>query len=219
MRLNSFLWNTFVESARGREWIEFFSGLRTHYAQRDEKLIQFIDRWASQGIIRDRSRADHEIDGVQDAITQIIDATKGGLLPSAIGTFSEAESYFRELGSLVSGDEDDEVEEEEEEDLFFVEDIPRLSVALFCLHPKMFFPYYFYPNFHALKKICDEFGIFLPPVPAKNDYDARFYYYLELARSLYEFWAGLGLPPEHIPAFLYGFAPEVVDLKYPVSAP
>lgn len=73
----------------------------------------------------------------------------------------------------------------------------------------------FYPNFWILNAIFEEFGIFLPPVTSKQNYDGRYRYYMELCNSLFVFWESMGLEPEHLPVFLYGFAPEVINMKTP----
>jgi len=207
MKLNAFLWNNFIESAKGRGWIDFFSSLGDRYEQNDEKLAGFISEWASHGTL-DQTDAKGEIAGVLDALKELRQAMKDGLLPPTVESWEQAESYFRTIGELVTDDDEDE-------DLFYTDDIPRLSVALFCLFPKFFFPYYFYPNFYELKTIFDELGIFLPPVPPKSDHESRFYYYLELCRSLHDYWNNLGFAPEHLPTFLYGFSPEVVEFRRP----
>lgn len=214
MHLNAFLWQNFLESKKGQEWLDFFSHLRRHYEKESEKLKEFIDKWALQGSLDYASTAEEEIDAVLNALDILEDVTKQGLLPTHIESWDDADAYYRDgVASLVIEWPGGEVEPE-----FYMDDVPRLSVALNCLYPKFFFPYYFYPQFYVLKKIFDEFGIFLPPVPPKRDGNARFYYYLELCRSLRDFWLNLGFEPEHIPVFLYGFAPEVVDLKYPPIA-
>lgn len=206
MQFNAFIWNTFLESSRGREWLDFFSSLQSRYNNNDESLVQFILKWGSHGTLEDyQVNTKREIQDVLDAIKELSQAAKDGVIRGTIDNRKESEEFFREVGDLVTDDE--------KEDLFCVDDISRLSVALFCLYPKFFFPYYFYPNFYALEKIFNVFGIFLPPVPSKRDYDARFYYYLELCQSLYDYWMNLGLTPEHLPIFLYGFAPEVVELQ------
>lgn len=211
MRLNPFLWNTFVESGRGREWLAFFSDLASKYQKGDETLIRFISDWGSHGVLEDRLDIKAEVDGVLDALKELKQASCDGLIPQTVRSPDEAEALFKEIGILVADAPD---EDGQDVDSFYADDIPRLSVALYCLHPKFFFPYFFYPNFQALQRIFDEFGIFLPPVPPKREYEARFHYYFELCRSLHGYWNGLGLLPEQIPAFLYGFAPEVMELRH-----
>jgi hypothetical protein len=209
MRLNSFLWNSFLESERGQGWVDFFSRLEAQYKASDQALLRFVDGWSTQGLRAGFGSTGKEIDGVLRALLELRQAIKEGHLAPGIGSKEEAEAYFHVIGDELAPDDD------EEENLFELDDIPHLSIALYCLHPKFFFPYYFYPNFLALQKVFQEFGIFLPPVPPKKDEVARFYYYLELCGSLYAFWENLGFAPEHLPAFLYGFAPEVLDLSFP----
>lgn len=210
MRLNAFLWQNFLESSKGREWIDFFSGLRGLYDEKSESLKRFINRWTSQGLLDIGFTADTEINDVLDALEVLEVAIEDKILPSTIADWDEASLLYREIiYNLVSQDTS-----EEEIPIFSVDDVPRLSVALYCLYPKFFFPYYFFPRFYALRKIFDEFGIFLSPIPAKKDIGARFLYYLDLCYSLRNYWLNLEFEPEHIPAFLYGFCPEVIDLEY-----
>lgn len=207
MKLNRFLWNNFLESNNGRDWLDFFNQLRLRYEKNDEKLASFIEEWLSHGTL-DQVDVKISIEGVLDALRELEGAMNDGLIPSIVSSFEDAAKFYEEIGDLVEDDDEDD-------HLFYADDIPGLSVALHMLFPKFFFPYYFYPNFFELKKICDEFGIFLPPVPAKSGHYTRFFYYLEVCESMYEFWIGLGLDPIQIPVFLYGFCPQVVDFRHP----
>jgi hypothetical protein len=149
------------------------------------------------------------------------EAVKNHQLPGGpLNSWDEAEAYFRDgvgklcyLDAATNGANGEQVEY-----LFEASDIQRLSVALYCLHPHFFFPYYFYPQFYMLRQIFDEFGIFMPPVPPKYDHEARFCYYLELCHSLYDFRQQYGFSGELLSAFLYGFAPEVLKPGNPTIA-
>lgn len=214
MKLNKFLWNTYIESLGGQIWIKFFSDLRTHYQEKNPQLKEFIRKWVSEGTLKESYDPDPQIDAVLFCISEVQSAIAEGLSSGKITNPDDAQKLYRDLGDLVT--ESESGLEEEEEDLFIVDDVPNLSIALFCLFPKYFFPYFFNLNFHALKRIFEEFGIFLPPVPKKSDYDARYYYYLELLKSLQDYWTSLGLDTVQLPVFLYGFAPEVVSLNLPM---
>ena len=218
MKLNAFLWQNFLESSKGRQWIDFFSDLKALYEHRDHDLRRFIEQWASLGRLGERFSVDEEIDNAMDALGFLNEAVKNNQLPGGpLNSWDEAEAYFRDgVGKLCYLDEaTNGANGERVEYLFEASDIPRLSVALYCLHPQFFFPYYFYPQFYMLQQIFAEFGIFMPPVPPKYDHEARFCYYLELCHSLYDFGQQHGFSGELLSAFLYGFAPEVLQPGHP----
>ncbi|MGZ3775304.1 MAG: hypothetical protein ACXVCN_16375 [Bdellovibrio sp.] len=210
MKLNKFLWDTYIQSKSGKDVIRFFSELKSHYMSGSGQLKLFVSKWEENKLLEkiDSYEFERKKYGVTSAIKDIQDAVKKGYLPRKIRNNTEANEFYKELSELKTDDD-------ENEDLFYPYDIPRLSVALFCFHPEFFFPYYFYRDLYALKKIFNEFGIFLPPLPAKSDFLGRYNYYNELCRSLCTYWDGLGFKREHIPVFLYGFAPEVIDLMPP----
>lgn len=221
MKLNAFLWQNFVESSTGRQWIDFFGGLKARYEHRNHDLRRFIEQWASLGTLGERISADEDIDDAMTALGILDEAVKNNGLPGGrLSSWDEAEAYFRDgVSPLWYLDEaPDGAKGEAVEYPFLASDIPRLSVALYCLHPQFFFPYYFYPQFYVLQQIFDEFGIFMPPVPRKHDHDARFFYYLELCHALYDFRQQHGFAGELLPTFLYGFAPEVLQLGNPTIA-
>jgi hypothetical protein len=214
MKFSSFLWQNFVESSQGRESIAFFHNLQARYEKRDEQLRRFIEHWSASGMIGGRTNVDEEIESVVEASALLAQATQEKWLPAGpIDTIEDAEAYFREgVAQLTYTDDPGENPHAEPKCLFELYDVPALSIALYCLHPRFFFPYFFYPRFYALKKLFEEFGIFLPPVPPKSNYDARFHYYFELCRSFHQFADQHGLTGELAPAFLYGFAPQALGL-------
>lgn len=204
MKFNKFIWENYIHSPEGKRWKSFFSRLEEAYRNQDRETDQFlksINRFYEGSDFRE------EIIGVLDALKELRDTVKEGVISETIASRQEASVYWEDISYLVTDDES--------EDIFYLDDIPRLSVALYCLHPKFFFPYYFYLNFHSLRKIFDEFGIFLPPVPPKSDTEARYNYYWELCQSLHDFWSKLELPTDEVPVFLYGFAPQVLDFNKP----
>ena len=82
--------------------------------------------------------------------------------------------------------------------------IPRLSIGLFKFYPEYAFPYLLPQHFYMLQAICREFDIDLPNIP--NDNVARFSYYLDICRAMYDFRVRNGLSPSEMCAFIYGFA-------------
>jgi hypothetical protein len=207
VKFNSFLWQNFVESRQGQDWIAFFQNLGSRYEQSDEQLSHFIESWTTSGMIDDHVTVVEEIEHVSAARALLADATEQALLPAtSLDTLDDAEAYFREVAQLCYTGESGTDMESAAEYVFELSDIPSLSVALYCLHPRFFFPYYFYPRFYALKQIFDGIGIFLPPVPSKKNLGGRFHYYFELCRSIHDFAVQYDISGELVPAFLYGFA-------------
>jgi len=82
--------------------------------------------------------------------------------------------------------------------------IPRLSIGLFKVYPEYAFPYLLPQHFYMLQAICREFDIDLPNIPSDNV--ARFGYYLDICRAMYDFRVRNGLSPSEMCAFIYGFA-------------
>ena len=87
---------------------------------------------------------------------------------------------------------------------FCLRSVPILSVDLYIAHPEYAFPYLFPQHFYLLQAICREFDIDLPNVPNGNI--ARFKYYLDVCRAMYEFRTTHDLSPSEMCAFIYGFA-------------
>ena len=87
---------------------------------------------------------------------------------------------------------------------FCLRSIPLLSLGLYIAHSEYAFPYLFPQHFYLLQAICREFDIDLPNVPNGNI--ARFKYYLEVCRAMYEFRVRHDLSPSEMCAFVYGFA-------------
>lgn len=209
MKFNSFHWNNFLESSAGRASVAFFDGLNERYAGHDPELRQFLQRWSDAGLGGDLREPDQLIAGVLDALAILTEADRLELLPTdALNSIAAARRLFEAISGLAVGEDGSTAVEP----LFAVGDIPALSAALYCLHPDYFFPYYFFPRFHCLTAICNEFGIYLPPVPAKRALDERFMYYGELCASMLDFAAQHSMDPRMIPSFLYDYAPNVLQL-------
>ena len=144
MKLNAFLWQNFVESSSGRQWIDFFRHLQARYEHRDDDLRRFIGQWAALGRLGERFSVNEEIDNAMDALGILEEAVKNHQLPGGrLNSWEEAEAYFRDgVSQLCYLDEaTNAAKDEPVEYLFEASDIPRLSVALYCLHPHFFFPY------------------------------------------------------------------------------
>ena len=213
MNFNAFLWQTFTESNKGKESLDLFNNLRKYYDKKDAKLQNFLEQWICSGTLeRTSSFVDH-VEHIVEYTDILENALKDKLLPGLeMTTWEHAEEFFVAIADLCyASDKSDNSNENDREFVFETTDIPELSIALCFICPEFFFPYYFYPQFYLLTKIFNDFGIFLPPVPPKKDYDGRFAYYLELCQSVYQFRQVHRISGRNFPAFLYGFAPNFLE--------
>ncbi len=85
------------------------------------------------------------------------------------------------------------------------------SRILYSVFPEYFFPYTFKYEFNKFQKICNEFNIPLPEVPKKKDWNERATYYIDLCEAIFEFRKINNFKPEELCAFLYDFAPTVLN--------
>lgn len=110
--------------------------------------------------------------------------------------YNSFEEFARDIGGLrfVS----------DMEAKFCLRSIPLLSISLYASYPEYAFPYLFPQHFYMLQAICREFDIDLPNIPNGNI--ARFGYYLDVCRAMYEFRINNDLSPSEMCAFVYGFA-------------
>ena len=153
MKFHSFHWSNFLESSAGQASVAFFSNLRELYATADPALRQFLERWAHAGLLGALLDTDTQIASVHAAFESLAEVDKHGLVPSAkLDTTEGARAYFEAIAYISVSPEDapDKIWP-----LFEIGDVSALSVALYCLHPDFFFPYYFYPRFHCLVAIFE----------------------------------------------------------------
>ena len=84
----------------------------------------------------------------------------------------------------------------------FTYSLANCSTMLAVSLPELFVPYYFKWNFNVLQVIADTFGIELPEIPKKSDYEGRFYYYMVICNALQTFRTQNALSPYELCAFL-----------------
>ena len=114
----------------------------------------------------------------------IIEALKKDEISTNLNSFNDAEKIYARISKFVYIDDDGE---KTDEIVFSSDDVPFLSEILYLISPTYYFPYYFERLYHDVIEIFNEFGIFLPVVPKKNDFHGRFFHYLEICKSLYNF--------------------------------
>ena len=214
MKFNKFVWGNYLLSEDANSWKMFFENHKDLYFSRDEKIKSFLrDRFKNGfGLWTQENDVDTEIDFVcsryEDLTLNIDDGVVG--FAKTITSENERDTFFRLLYEEKFEDE----ENSEDYYQFSYHDIPSLSVALYILYPEYFFPYYFFPNMRQIQNIFNTFGIFLPPIPIRKNEEDRFFYYLELCKSLRDFWISHDLDLKQIPIFLYGFCPNILENEH-----
>jgi hypothetical protein len=200
MVFNEFLWNNFKESQYGREVIHFFSNYKENiYHNKDMEVYNKIYESINYDT-RETNYLNDYIKKIDFLCNEIIVSTAD----NEILAIDDAENLYN---SII--DENNDIQ-------FGGNDIPLISDCLYILYPEYFFPYYFWGYYHHLIAIFNEFGIFLPPVPKKNDFGKRMFHYFELCKSLYEFRITYKITACELPCFLYGFAINIIK-KYGID--
>lgn len=202
MQLNNFIWNTFKESDTGRSFIHTFQNLEKIY--RDEAQHDRVKA------IFNNINDDQESSEFKLHIENILALKRIFKEDLEIHTAdsSNSETTLQLIWSAVYADQ---VDKEDPDYVFSVDNIPDISVALYMIDPSFFFPYYFIRSFYLVEKIFAEFNIYLPPVPKKNDMQGRFFYYLELCKSLQDFASRFDMDSAELAAFIYGFATQIIE--------
>ncbi|MDR2924259.1 MAG: hypothetical protein LBU85_13095 [Treponema sp.] len=215
MQFSNFIWNNFKESNKGKKFLNFFSGYQFNIENKNN--IDFYREILANINYKKVNIDDEMIKAYYDDILNFSIEFPKELIDNNIKTninsFEEFEVIFDFLIHLVP---DEKKEKDNPKWIFGVDDIPYLSECLFFLYPEYCFPYYFVRLYHIVISIFNEFGIFIPPPPPKGDRDNRMFHYIDLCKSLYNFRKSFGIDKYELPAFIYGFATEVVK-KYEID--
>lgn len=212
MKFSQFLWKNYKESSSGKEMYAFFKNYNTLLMKNNE--INFYQQLRLSIAYAGALKIDF-YDHIKDISNVFFDFThdeKNNPVQTDIQSIEDAESFFLEIADMKFLEEDGSLTEE----VFSSDDVPFLSEVLYAIAPKYYFPYYFTILYQDVVEIFNTFGIFLPAVPKKNDKHGRFFHYFELCQSLYQFRIDHNLDEYDLPAFLYGFAINIIK-RYDIS--
>lgn len=211
MVFNEFIWNNFKESQYGQKIINFFSNYENNVLNNNMevyyqivKLIDFdTSEWEGE---EDKEYPQTYGEKVKDLCRAVKEFGEDGFMILShkihgIASIDDAEYLYR-----VVFDEQKRCGL----DPFEGDDIQFLADCFYITYPDYFFPYYFNRYYYHLVAIFNEFGIYLPPVPPRNDLEKRMLHYVELCKSLYNFRKINNLTGFELAAFLYGFALSIV---------
>lgn len=204
MRFNEFVWNTYKSSPEGKDLIEVFRCFeeRCRDEEKRKAVVSFLNS----------IRLINEDEGDLSTNIECYLNWKGIVtneLKPIISNEDEAGEFLLQFWD-VTYEEDPAIQ------VFSLDDVDTISTVLYMIKPEYYFPYFFNRQFISLKNIFNEFGIFLPAVPAKNKYEELQSYYWEICKSISEFRKKYNMESYELPAFIYGFAMNVIE-KYSIK--
>ena len=89
----------------------------------------------------------------------------------------------------------------------------QITLNLYAICPKFFFPNLFVMNFIALQKFFDKYSLTLPEIPSRTDWKGRCMYYMEICKIVYQFRIDNELSPAELCALMFEYAQGHVDVK------
>lgn len=89
----------------------------------------------------------------------------------------------------------------------------QITLNLYAICPKFFFPNLFVMNFIALQKFFDKYSLELPKIPSRTDWKGRCMYYMEISKIVYQFRIDNELSPAELCALMFEYAQGHVDVQ------
>jgi len=89
----------------------------------------------------------------------------------------------------------------------------QITLNLYAICPKFFFPNLFVMNFIALQKFFDKYSLTLPEIPSRTDWKGRCMYYMEVCKIVYQFRIDNELSPAELCALMFEYAQGHVDVQ------
>lgn len=191
-------------------WLDYKDG------RRGQKTIPEFEKAASVDVTLDE----------QLAIIKLID-------PNFIENFGEKdekwlsnnlESFYNDLTSFTFSEIPTTIEEAKDfyegyttmVDSSYKESVVnnlQITLNLYAICPKFFFPNLFVMNFIALQKFFDKYSLTLPEIPSRTDWKGRCMYYMEVCKIVYQFRIDNELSPAELCALMFEYAQGHVDVK------
>lgn len=197
MKFNSFNWNLYKESQIGRKLIDDFATIRDV----DDFTDLIVSICPDAGIDKDVF-ANILFTTYESKVVEVEKRIDSGEQLTDLDVWS----HMITTGYSVN----DEIILNPGDFRGMLDLVPFLSIDLYLSFPDTFVPYMFFTGFAELKRIFDLYGLLIPELPSKNDYESRCFYYLALNEVLLDFREEIGLTPPEFCGFLYGFAPNQV---------
>lgn len=200
MKFNKYIWELYKKSEDGQNAISEFRDRKDWidderiFAKYNSKINEYFNAGLLCDILEDFWC--YKVSEYEDTVMLISLEDAQNLYEEAISTGLMVESEI----ALKVGDFDR-----------MLNYIPFLSMELNYLFREYFIPYLFIDNFYEFNRLCDTFEIELPKKPKKPDYKARCMYYWEICEAFYHFRIENDLSPDELSAFMYDFAPKIIQ--------
>ncbi|MEE1076458.1 MAG: hypothetical protein UHY68_04255 [Acutalibacteraceae bacterium] len=199
MKINSFLWNNYLNNS-GKETVKLFENLldfdflSKNYSTLHKDLIKVCEYFD----FNDLSECLQTFFEYSDSFLYSVNCKN----PTISTTMKSLFTFLKE----------DEVDTDSEKFNLFITFIECYTLGLSLKLPNLFIPWFFQYSFNLFELICDYFEIELDfsKIPAKSDYTGRFMYYGDICEALQKFRKNNSLSPAELCAFLYDYAPKLI---------
>ena len=228
---------------KGKEWplfmveytIDCIAEVQQHKEQKDNPPSIILENWLDY---KDGRRGQKTIPEFEKAAS--VDVTLDEQLaiikridPNFIENFGEKdekwlsnnlESFYNDLTSFTFSEIPTTIEEAKDfyegyttmVDSSYKESVVnnlQITLNLYAICPKFFFPNLFVMNFIALQKFFDKYSLTLPEIPSRTDWKGRCMYYMEVCKIVYQFRIDNELSPAELCALMFEYAQGHVDVK------
>ena len=228
---------------KGKEWplfmveytIDCITEVQQHKEQKDNPPSIILENWLDY---KDGRRGQKTIPEFEKAAS--VDVTLDEQLaiiklidPNFIENFGEKdekwlsnnlESFYNDLTSFTFSEIPTTIEEAKDfyegyttmVDSSYKESVVnnlQITLNLYAICPKFFFPNLFVMNFIALQKFFDKYSLTLPEIPSRTDWKGRCMYYMEICKIVYQFRIDNELSPAELCALMFEYAQGHVDVK------
>lgn len=228
---------------KGKEWplfmveytIDCITEVQQHKEQKDNPPSIILENWLDY---KDGRRGQKTIPEFEKAAS--VDVTLDEQLaiikridPNFIENFGEKdekwlsnnlESFYNDLTSFTFSEIPTTIEEAKDfyegyttmVDSSYKESVVnnlQITLNLYAICPKFFFPNLFVMNFIALQKFFDKYSLTLPEIPSRTDWKGRCMYYMEVCKIVYQFRIDNELSPAELCALMFEYAQGHVDVK------
>ena len=228
---------------KGKEWplfmveytIDCIAEVQQHKEQKDNPPSIILENWLDY---KDGRRGQKTIPEFEKAAS--VDVTLDEQLaiikridPNFIENFGEKdekwlsnnlESFYNDLTSFTFSEIPTTIEEAKDfyegyttmVDSSYKESVVnnlQITLNLYAICPKFFFPNLFVMNFIALQKFFDKYSLTLPEIPSRTDWKGRCMYYMEICKIVYQFRIDNELSPAELCALMFEYAQGHVDVK------
>lgn len=228
---------------KGKEWplfmveytIDCITEVQQHKEQKDNPPSIILENWLDY---KDGRRGQKTIPEFEKAAS--VDVTLDEQLaiikridPNFIENFGEKdekwlsnnlESFYNDLTSFTFSEIPTTIEEAKDfyegyttmVDSSYKESVVnnlQITLNLYAICPKFFFPNLFVMNFIALQKFFDKYSLTLPEIPSRTDWKGRCMYYMEVCKIVYQFRIDNELSPAELCALMFEYAQGHVDVQ------